>query len=114
MKRRKEEKTMFPIKIYIWLDDERTPNWAKIPDWQGLVVCKNYESAVAAIQKVCNKFIDLTIDLDHDLGEEKTGYDFCKWLVENGYKGKFHCHTMNPVGRQNMRQLLLHYGWEEI
>ena len=49
------------------------------------------------------------------MGEEKTGYDICKFIVENqisilGYA----LHTMNPVGRQNMYQLLSHYGYTLI
>jgi hypothetical protein len=100
--------------IYIYLDDERTPNWNKIPDYASVIECKTYEGAVAAIETACNLgWTELTIDLDHDLGSKKTGYDFCKYLVENGWKGKFHCHTANPVGAMNMRQLLTHYGWEE-
>lgn len=101
--------------IYIWLDDERKPNYNRIPDNAAVIECKNYDSAVAAIQTACNKDCTrLTIDLDHDLGLGKTGYDFCKWLIENEWTGKFRCHSMNPVGVANMRQLLIHYGWKEF
>ena len=55
------------------------------------------------------------LSLDHDLGEIETGYDFCKWLVEKGlgnpdiYPEVIYLHTANPVGRENMYQLLDRY-----
>lgn len=65
----------------------------------------------------------LILDLDHDLGETedgynelaRTGYDVCKWIIENNSQQLyFHIHSMNPVGAQNMRQLLTHYGYKEL
>ena len=61
------------------------------------------------------------LDLDHDLGEfdannnEKTGYDICKLIINSSpiWIYGFHIHSMNPVGAQNMRQLLTHYGCKE-
>ena len=101
--------------IYIYLDDERKPCWKLIPDGANVIECKNFKAACAAIETACNKgWTRLALDLDHDLGPGKTGYDFCKWLVERGWTGKFHCHTANPVGAANMRQLLTHYGWKEF
>ena len=89
------------------------------------IAAKNYESAVAAIKKYYNPSINLIVDLDHDLGydgldldndhsNDPTGYDFCKYLIENEIVGKFHIHSMNVVGAENMRQLLSHYNWKEI
>ena len=91
--------------IYIYIDDMRQP---LIPD---ALWAKSYDEAVEVI---INMPITLTIDFDHDLGEEKTGYDFAKWLIEQSYIGKFRIHSMNPVGANNIRQLLKHYGWTEI
>ena len=53
------------------------------------------------------------LDLDHDLGETKTGYDICKFIVENELTkcGYIILHTQNPVGMANMKQLLSHYGY---
>lgn len=35
---------------------------------------------------------------------EKTGYDCAKWLIERGTLPKeYHVHSLNPVGRQNIR-----------
>ena len=51
------------------------------------------------------------ISFDHDLGEEKTGYDCAKWLVEycmdnNLRIPKFFVHSQNPVGKENIQILL--------
>lgn len=57
------------------------------------------------------------ISLDHDLGEMKTGYDVCKWIVENEYYEGLKqviLHSANPVGVKNMIQLLDHYLPDEI
>jgi hypothetical protein len=48
--------------------------------------------------------------LDHDLGESKTGYDLLVWLYNNKDKGyipkRIYSITNNPVGEQNMLDLL--------
>lgn len=51
------------------------------------------------------------ISFDHDLGEEKTGYDCAKWLVEYCMNNKFplpefFVHSQNPVGKENIQRLL--------
>ena len=61
------------------------------------------------------------IDLDHDAGDYACdGGDYIevlKWLErkqlpDTGYT--FHLHTMNPVGRDNMRAIINSNGWREI
>lgn len=102
---------MIKKEIYIYIDDMRQPFI------HNAIWVKSYDEAVAAMRnavEVMNMPITLTIDFDHDLGEEKTGYDFAKWLIEQNYIGKFRIHSMNPVGASNIRQLLKHYGWTEI
>lgn len=95
------------IEIYIYIDDMRQP---LIPD---ALWVKSYDEAIAALTTI-SYTLSLVIDFDHDLGEGKTGYDVAKWLVEYNYFGKFRIHSMNPVGANNIRQLLKHYGWTEI
>lgn len=51
------------------------------------------------------------ISFDHDLGEEKTGYDCAKWLVEYCMDmklplPKFSVHSQNSVGKENIQKLL--------
>lgn len=102
---------MMKKEIYIYIDDMRQPFI------HNAIWVKSYDEAIAAMRnavEVMNIPITLTIDFDHDLGEEKTGYDFAKWLIEQNYIGKFRIHSMNPVGANNIRQLLKHYGWTEI
>ena len=75
--------------------------------------CRNYESAIASINyfSTCEGGIDF-ISFDHDLGEEKSGYDIAKYIVENNIPIKaFSCHSMNPVGKKNIEELLTHYGY---
>ena len=100
----KKEKEIY---IYIYIDDMRQP---LIP---GVIWVKSYDEAIAALTTIPYT-PSLVIDFDHDLGEGKTGYDVAKWLVEYNYFGKFRIHSMNPVGANNIRQLLKHYGWTEV
>ena len=99
--------------IYIYIDDMRQP---LIPN---ALWVKSYDEAIAALIDTTDlmdidDFISLVVDFDHDLGEGKTGYDVAKWLIDNSYIGKFRIHSMNPVGANNIRQLLKHYGWTEV
>ncbi|MBR2505988.1 MAG: hypothetical protein IKB70_03535 [Bacilli bacterium] len=90
------------MKRVLYVDDIRTPNWFG----DEVIVARNYEQALK------NLLIDQfdVVDLDHDLGEEKTGYDIVKFIIENQIEVKtIAIHTANPVGRDNMRQLVEHY-----
>ena len=98
---------MMKKEIYIYIDDMRQP---LIPD---AIWVKSYDEAITALATIPYS-PSLVIDFDHDLGEGKTGYDIAKWLIEYNYFGKFRIHSMNPVGANNIRQLLKHYGWTEI
>ena len=62
--------------------------------------------------------IDL-LDLDHDAGDYAfMGGDYIKildWMEAHGINDiPIHLHTMNPVGRENMRRVIKHNGWKEI
>lgn len=106
---------MKKLKIFIYLDDLRELNDTVVPSGAVVVICRTYESATRAIKQFYSPIdTEIICDLDHDLGQEKTGYDFCKFLLEEDITGKFHIHSMNPVGVANMRQLLSHYGWKEF
>ena len=94
----------------IWIDDMRSP-----PD-NSYRWCQTYDSAIATIHYFSTSDYGIErICFDHDLGEEKTGYDIAKYLVKNGiYIENYSVHSMNPVGRQNIIQLLDHYGYKEL
>lgn len=86
--------------MFLYVDDIRNP---LSKSWN---VARNYREAVTLI---ANNEIQI-LSLDHDLGEEKTGYDIAKFIVENEIKIKqINIHSANPVGRDNIKQLIKHY-----
>ena len=101
--------------MFIWLDDER-----RMP----IVNCKkddikyhahNYNECIEAIQNAQKNNMEIWIHFDHDLGEEKTGYDVAKYILENQIELKqFSVHSRNPVGANNIYKLLTHYGYKYV
>ncbi|MGK6343616.1 cyclic-phosphate processing receiver domain-containing protein [Chryseobacterium sp. DT-3] len=86
-------------------------------DWH---IVRNYEQFV---NRILEKGLPEMISFDHDLADiqylkpdsdeytEKTGYDCAKWLTEyclDNYLDlpKFYCHSMNPVGKENILSFL--------
>lgn len=96
------------------------------------IVLRNYKQFVRHIER--NGMPEL-ISFDHDLADEhyrpsmfnpdkhysnyytdgtfneKTGYDCAKWLIEYAAKNnlplpKIFCHSMNPVGKENILNLI--------
>ena len=55
------------------------------------------------------------LDLDHDAGSYAfDGGDYIKlldWMEENQLSYPIRIHTMNPVGRENMRAIIERNGW---
>lgn len=116
-------------KINIYLDDVRTPTE------EGWTVVRNYEEFVSTIMYHGLENIQ-TISLDHDLGDsamveyynnvkdnytldysnitEKTGYDCCKWLVNESMDKniplpQIYVHSANPIGSHNMMGYINNY-----
>ena len=58
------------------------------------------------------------IDIDHDAGDYAyDGGDYIKlldWLEETGRNYPIRIHSMNPVGRENMRVIIRKNGWTEV
>ena len=96
----------------LWVDDVR-------PAPVGYWLAKSVREAKLAIQIVENgsKFIEL-IDIDHDAGDfAHDGGDFIKlldWMEETGRNYPIRIHSMNPVGRENMRRIIQRNGWTEV
>ena len=128
---------------YLFLDDIRMPGdvtWIRIgtgksyhesrgASWD---IVRSYDQAVAWVTE--NGFPNV-ISFDHDLGyedfnmdpvsgivvvtsakEEKSGYDFAKWLVELDMDQNcmpedfsFTVHSKNPEGARNIQMLLDNY-----
>ena len=58
------------------------------------------------------------ISTDHDAGEYvKDGGDYIRlldWFEETGRNYPIRLHSMNPVGIQNMRRVIIKNGWREV
>ena len=96
----------------LWIDDVRpAPNgyvWA-----QSVLMAK----AIIETREEDNIKIEL-IDIDHDAGDyANDGGDYIKlldWLEETGRSYPIRIHSMNPVGRENMRAIIQRNGWTEV
>lgn len=102
--------------ILIWLDDIRDPKEYLFPRvymsceviWVG-----TYEQFIRAYDEYHE--MDLMISLDHDLGEEKSGYDCLKYIAERCMENDtdlpyIEIHSANPVGRRNMEDYIKSYN----
>lgn len=105
---------------FLWVDDLR-------PAPEGWDWAQNYSTAIRLLEQHNYH----TVSLDHDLnswhgaaatpgGEiacdrlhgsvERTGYHVALWMVEHSiFPQTVRVHTMNPVGGQNIMQLLQRY-----
>ena len=101
----------------LWVDDVR-------PAPDGYVWVKSVEDAIIEIllndilsQEGLGSEIEL-IDTDHDAGDYAyDGGDYIKlldWLEETGRNYPIRIHSMNVVGRENMRAIIQRNGWKEI
>ena len=116
--------------LKLWIDDIRKPdesyywihsvNEAKeyINSYiHGKDFMKTHENA----KDVMEVYDTILINLDHDAGDyANDGGDYIKlldWLefmniVDDSFS--FHIHSMNPVGVQNMKNIIEHNGWRYI
>ena len=109
----------------IWVDDIRPAParyvWAKSVN-QAKEIIENCEDIVASYISFAPKTADYyaieLIDLDHDAGEYiADGGDFIKlldWLEETGRNYPIRIHSMNPVGRENMKRIIRNNSWTEV
>lgn len=103
----------------LWIDDVRRPPdntyyWARsVKD--AIHTIERGEDSLAMPYK--GFYIEL-IDIDHDAGDYvKYGGDYIKvldWLEETGRSYPIRIHSMNPVGRENMRAIIQRNGWTEV
>lgn len=99
----------------IFLDDERIPSDNTYEQWDNcLFVVRSVEDAVKIVE---SKGFPDCVYFDHDLGEnQKTGYDFARYLVEYDLDTKtmpnhfnYFVHSQNPCGAQNIIHLMDNY-----
>ena len=111
-------------KWYVYVDDCRKVDFPTYDRYiwscyvHGLstpITCRDYVSTIQCLRDIREAGGEVILDLDHDLGEGETGYDICKFIIENQYPLLgFHLHSMNPVGVYNMKHLLIHYGYSQF
>lgn len=96
----------------LWIDDLR-------PAPPGYTELKSVKDAKACIVQC--EYFDLQIevvDIDHDAGDYAArGGDYIKlldWFEETGRSYPIHIHSMNPVGVQNMRNIIRRNNWQEV
>lgn len=96
---------------WFYFDDERG-----VPAGQDMILITDYWSMIKIINMCVQNNIKFAIDFDHDIGDDYySGYTIAKYIVEHNISMEyFHIHSMNPVGRENIRQLLTKYGYKEI
>lgn len=94
------------MKLYV--DDKRTPK-----AW-GWTVVTNYVDAVKTLRIFWDEIEELS--LDHDLGEDKSGYDIAKVIefeievMERRPIPVMRCHSANPAGRKNIEAVFNKYN----
>ena len=85
----------------LYLDDLR-------PTPEGFDRVYSYEEFVDYLER---KGLPDFISFDHDLGEDLSGYDCAKYLVEYCLTHQlplpnYQVHSQNPVGKENIERLL--------
>ena len=104
----------------LWIDDVRPApygyRWARSV-YEAKVIIRDYETMLKASGGKAAYQIEL-IDIDHDAGDyANDGGDYIKlldWLEETGRNYPIRIHSMNPVGRENMRAIIQRNGWTEV
>ena len=107
----------------LWIDDVRpAPEgyvWVTSVSKAKSKICK-YENENKQIKESFG-FAEIPIeliDIDHDAGDfAYDGGDYIKlldWLEATGRNYPIRIHSMNPVGRENMRAIIKRNGWKEI
>lgn len=101
------------MKKLLWLDDFRNPAEYIVGDYD-IVWVKNYEDFCKYISE--NGLPDI-ICFDHDLGEEKSGCDCAKFVVNycqehNLDIPSYDIQSSNSVGKDNIRSLM--NNWHRI
>lgn len=117
------------MKTLIFLDDERNFEdviWVKYPDFDKVVTLRQYHEFEDYIDTLVIKGENLEglfFSFDHDLGledyewkQELTGHDCAYYLIEimeelktNPNLITTYVHSMNPVGKNNIEDLLEGY-----
>ena len=95
--------------MQLYLDDLR-------PTPEGFDRVYNYEEFVDYLER---KGLPDFISFDHDLGEDLSGYDCAKYLVEYCLEHQlplpdYQVHSQNPVGKEKIERLLENFRSFEV
>ena len=109
--------------LYLFLDDIRdAPVYGISQQFQYLCLPRSINESKRYVTEAIELGInEIWFDLDHDLGDYASqggdAIELVNWLIEKFHDKnvnfKFHFHSMNPVGVQNMRNAIEKY-WEEF
>mgnify|MGYP003550214460 CR=1 FL=1 len=96
----------------LWIDDVR-------PAPEGYIWIQTvYQAIDQIILREEEDYPFELIDIDHDAGWfANFGGDYIRlldWLEETGRSYPIRIHSMNPVGRENMRAIIRRNGWKEV
>ena len=84
----------------LWVDDSK-------PCPHGCAVARTYDDALRLLRRYSYE----VLYLDHDLGEQRTGYDLLMQLIEDGrVPPRVECISWNPVGRKRIAAALAEIG----
>ena len=107
----------------LWIDDVREPPegyiWIKSVR-RGKWIIEKFERAnrFGKEHGLRGQMVLEVIDMDHDAGDYAyDGGDYIKlldWLEETNRNYPIRIHSMNPVGRENMRAIIRRNGWTEV
>lgn len=107
----------------LWVDDVRPAPSDEYMVAKSVNIAKHLiETSESLVKDVGEDFVlDFSfhvIDIDHDAGDyAHDGGDYIKlldWLEETGRNYPIRIHSMNPVGRENMRRIIQRNGWTEV
>lgn len=102
--------------LKLWIDDVRPAPGDMFHEWVW-VKTVHMAKELIEVHEEDNRRFEL-IDIDHDAGNfVKAGGDYIKlldWLEETGRNYPIRIHSMNPVGRENMRAIIQRNGWKEV
>lgn len=106
--------------IGLWIDDVRDPpqffykntnvKWTRVKSVEEAKSCIQYMESIGHPYDL--------ISTDHDAGDYRTaGGDYIRlldWLEMTGRNYPIRIHSMNPVGVENMRNIIRHNNWKEV
>ena len=104
---------MTHLQTLLWLDDERDPEDER---WQAYFPLSNpavvwVKTYASFVEWVTDHGLPDAVCFDHDLGEDKSGFDAAKWLAEyclaqHNSLPVWNIQSANPIGKENIISIL--------